>query len=62
MGKAFFNGDDKIDFSGHKIGDKGCAVLCTNLSNVSLLRVLDLDSNGLYGVGRAVAHSCCFDV
>ena len=48
---ALFNNDDEIDLSGHEIGDEGCAVLCSNLCDVSPLRVLDLDSNGLSSVG-----------
>jgi hypothetical protein len=48
---ALFDGDDEIDLSGHEIGDEGVSVLCSNLSAVSPLRMLDLDSNGLSSKG-----------
>jgi Ran GTPase-activating protein (RanGAP) involved in mRNA processing and transport len=48
---ALIDGDDKIDLSGLEIGDEGMPVLCSNLSAVSPLRMLDLDSNGLSSKG-----------
>lgn len=48
---ALYDGDDEIDLSGHEIGDEGCEVLCSNLSAVSLVSSLDLDSNGITSRG-----------
>lgn len=42
--------DSEIHLSEHTIGDAGCAVLCTALSNVSV-KVIDLDSNGITCIG-----------